>query len=150
LSKARGPRLSIVLVAFRSALLLREGNGNGPSVAIADHRSGRRESGERVADALVPDAELVPEVSAAERPAGALEGLDETSFQIARWIFLGRLRAREGEVNARRVFGDELETERVRGRGRPLLDREEESLLLAADVEERIGPCEEVSAASKG
>jgi len=92
----------------RSALLLREGNGNGPSVGVAHDGAGGDQARERVADALVPDAKFIAELRAGERASGATEDIDVAALEIARGIILDDFGARESEVDARRVVCDEM------------------------------------------
>ena len=153
-ARAQNPsgRGSVRATSFRSALLLREGNGNGPAIGIANDGAGGRESNEGVAEALVSDAELIAKLRAGEGPRCGAKGFEETALEIAHGVLLvfARVAGREREMHLRFVRDDELKTQRIgSGRG-AMLDGEEEAVLVAAHVEEGVGPGEEVSAAAKG
>jgi hypothetical protein len=66
--------------SFRSHLLLRSGNGNGPAIADAGDGAGCGEARQRIAEALVADAQLGSELGAADRPTGASEDVQDEAI----------------------------------------------------------------------
>ena len=87
---------------FRSRLLLRSGNGNGPSIALTNSGADRGESCERVAETLVAHVELGAELGAAEGRGRAREGLEEAAIEIGVVAEAGDLRI---TVNDREMRG---------------------------------------------
>ena len=95
--------------SFRSRLLLRGGNGNGPSVAGTDDGAVRGETHEGIAEALVADAELDAQLRAAEGTSGAAKSVEHEGVEIARHVVLGvRVAGDDGEVDVGIVAGDKL------------------------------------------
>ena len=95
--------------SFRSRLLLRDGNGNGPSVAGTNDGAGRDETHEGIAEALVANAELDAKLRATEGSARAAESVEHEGIEIARHVELGgRIARGDGEVDVGIVADDEL------------------------------------------
>jgi hypothetical protein len=69
-------------------LPLRGGNGNGPAIAGADDGAGGRETYERIAEALVADAELGAELRATEGTSGTAERMEHAGLECARRLVL--------------------------------------------------------------
>lgn len=137
--------------SFRSAFLLREGNGNGPAIGVANDGAGGGETEKRVAETFVANAELVTKLRAAERVRRGAERVDDAAIESTCGILVVRARSagREGKMDRRVVVGDQLKRKRIGSRSRPMLDGEEQAVLLAPHMEERVGPGEEVSAAAE-
>jgi len=135
--------------SFRSRILLRGGNGNGPSVAGSNDGAARDETRERIAEPLVADAELGAKLRAAAG-AGPAKSVEHDGVEIARGVVLYGVLARgESEVDVRIVAGDELKAERIGSGGGAVLDGEEKGVLLTPDVEVGIAPCVEVAASAE-
>jgi len=95
--------------SFRSRFLLRGGNGNDPSVAVAKDGAGRDETHEGIAETLVADAELGAKLRTTEGSARAGKGVEDERLEIARRVVLGgRIARGDGEVDVRIVADDEL------------------------------------------
>ena len=95
--------------SFRSRFLLRGGNGNGPTIAVANDGAGRDEAHESIAEPFVADAELRAELCAAEGTVGASKRVEYEGIEIARRVVVGGRIARDkGEVYDGIVAGDEL------------------------------------------
>ena len=110
---------------FRSGLLLRSGNGNGPTIGGAEDGTGGDEAGERVAEALVADAELGTELGAAEGPAGSGKEIKDAAIDLVGRIGVGGCSGEhDGEVGIDIITGDEVEAQRIGSRGSAVLDGE--------------------------
>lgn len=136
--------------SFRSRLLLRGGNGNGPSVAGTDEGAGRDETDEGIAEPLVAYAELGAELRTTEGAAGAAERGEHERIEIALRVVLdGRVARDDGQVDVRVVSRDELEAKRIGSGSGAVLDGEDEGVLLPAHVEIGVAPRVEVAASRK-
>ena len=115
--------------------MLRNGNGNAPSIAGANDSAGGDEPGESVAETLVANAELDAELGATEGMANAAEHVEQEAVEIAGRIgFEGRVGAGDdGEVDVDVVARDEPHAKRIGGGSGTVLDREEEDVLLSTN-----------------
>lgn len=124
-------------------------------VANAKERASGGEPCEGLAEALVAYAKLGAELGTAERYAGRGEFVDQEAVEIVRRIVervRGRVAVEDGEVNGciGVITGDEAKTDGIGSSGSTMLDREDERVLLATDVEVGIAPSVEVAAAAQG
>lgn len=135
---------------FRSALLLRSGNGNGPTIGGAEDSARGDEACERVAEALVADAEFGTELGAAERTTGAHQEIEDTAIDVVGRIGIGGCSGEyDGEMGVDILTRDEVEAQWIGSRGSAVLDGEQQAILLSSDVEIAISPCVEITAAAE-
>ena len=117
---------------------------------MAKDGAGGDEARQRVAQALVADVELGAKLEAAERAAGASEEIEHAAIDLARRGDLsGFGGGDDGEVGVDDVASDELEAKRIRRRGDAMLDREQQGVLLSAEVAIGVAPGEKVAAAAE-
>lgn len=136
--------------AFRSGLLLRSGNGNGPTIGSAEDGASGDEARQRVAKALVADVEFCAELRAAERAAHASEQVDHAAIELAWRIGIGERGGRDdGEMGVDVLASDQLEAKWIGSRRGAMLDGEQQGVLLPADVEIGIPPGMKVTTAAE-
>jgi hypothetical protein len=94
--------------------------------------------------------ELGAELGAAERACGASEEIEHAAIDLAGRVGVGgRGGGDDGEVNIDILASDELEAQRIGSRGSAMLDREQQGVLLSAEVEIGIAPGVKVTAAAE-
>lgn len=112
------------------------------------------EADESVAETRVTDAEVGSELCPGKRLSGHGEHVDDEAIEIAVAVVartgIGRIEELEVGVVGFVVAGDEAKTERVRRSGGAMLDGEDESILMAPDVEVGVSPSVEVTATAEG
>lgn len=84
--------------AFRSGILLRGGNGNGPAVAVAEDCTYRGEPAEGLAEARVADAKLSAELGPGERPCARRQLVDDEAVEVAVAVVVCAVVARVEEL----------------------------------------------------
>lgn len=136
---------------FRSRLLLRSGNGNSPSIALANDGTCGGESCERVAETLVSHVELGAELGAAEGRSRAHEGLEEAAIESGVIAKGGdrRITINDREMRVGLAVDNEAQAERIGRRRSAVLDREHERVLLSPKIEIRVAPRVKIATAAK-
>ena len=85
--------------------------------------------------------ELGTKLRAAERVAGAGDGVEQAAIEIAGGIiFAVGIGRRDREVDVALVAGYELDAQRIRCGGGAMFDREQERVFVTAEVEVRVAP----------
>ncbi len=109
--------------AFCSHLLLRSGNGNGPTIGGAEDGAIGDEARQRVAKALVADVELGADLGAAERAGRTSEQIDHAALDLAGGIGVAeRGGGDDGGMGVEVVASDKLEAKRIRSHRGMMLD----------------------------
>jgi hypothetical protein len=101
-----------------------------------------------LAKALIADVELGTKLRAAERVAGAGDGVEQAAIEFGDGvIFAVEIGRRDREVDVALVAGHELDAQWIRCGGGAMFDREQERVFVTAEVEVRVAPGVEVATA---
>jgi len=124
-------------------------SGERPAVLDATDRAVLLEGGERVAEALVVDAELCAKRAPGERRGGVAERLEDVAGEGGSGRRRVAVRVPHLEVGTARGL-DEMEREGLRGGRGAVLEREEEPVAGPHEVGGGVGPGVDVGAAAEG